>query len=204
MAVLITRPQHDKATHYLFHWAGEIVREAARRGIKCVDLARGKVKKAAVQSYLKKNVSDVVIINGHGSADCFCGHDDEVLVSIGDGDDLLKGKTVFVRACESGALLGPEIMKKGARGFVGYRQPYIFPFQEEHVHSPLLDEYAGPILVCSNQVALSMIKGRSATEAHEDSLEKYEEKIDELLLGDSTMTSLIPFLQWNRDIQVSY
>ncbi len=204
MAVLITRPRHDVGTHYLYHWSLEVIREAKRKTQGIVDLAKGKAKRDAFQSYLKKDVSNVVIVNGHGNENCFCGHEDQELISVGGGDDLFKGKNLFVRSCSSGAVLGKVIMSKGAKGFVGYTQPYIIPHQAEAFHDPMKDEYAGPILECSNQVAFSLVRGKTAREAHEESLKKYEEKIDELLLGESVMTGLIPFLQWNRDFQVCY
>src|SRR3989344_2706380 len=203
MAVLLTRPRHDTATHYLYHWAGELIRVATERKVDLVDLAKGKAKKKAIQSYLAKNVCDVVLINGHGDAVSVCGHDDEVIIAVDDGDDLFKDKIVFIRSCESGAVLGQAIIRKGAKGFVGYVQPYIIPFQEDSFHDPLKDEFAQPILESSNQVGISLLKGRTSLEAHADSLKKYDEKMDELLTSGKSMTFLIPFLQWNRDFQIA-
>lgn len=204
MNLLITRPKHDPATHYLFYWAGELVDAAKRKGVDVVDLFREKAKKKAFQSYLRKNVCDLVIVNGHGNASSVGGHDNEILVSVGDVDDLFKDKVVFIRACDAGAVLGPEIMRKGASGFVGYIQPYMFPSDKDSLHTPLKDELAAPILECSNQVGLSLLKGKSAREAHEDSLKKYQEKIDKFSASNSTSTFLLPFLNWNMMIQVCY
>ena len=68
-----------------------------------------------LQSYLRKGMFDLVIINGHGNATSVGGHDNEILVSVHDGADLFKDKIVFVRACDAGAALGPEIMRNGRK-----------------------------------------------------------------------------------------
>ncbi len=203
MGLLITRPKHDAATHYLFHWSTEIVDNANEKGLRTTDLQKNKANKRDFQSYLKKNVHDIVIINGHGDASSACGEDNEELLSVGDGDDLFKNKKVFIRACDCGAVLGPKLVEKGAKGFIGYAQPYIFLTDKDSVHEPLKDELASPVLDCSNQVARSLLKGKSIQEAHEDSLRMYQEKIDQLSTSNSAKTYLLPFLNWNRAFQVA-
>jgi len=80
----------------------------------------------------------------------------------------------------------------------------MFPYDKDSVHHPLKDELAAPVLECSNQIGLSLIKGKTSQEAHAESIKKYEEKIDEFSVSNSTSTFLLPFLNWNMMIQVCY
>jgi hypothetical protein len=202
--LLITRPRYDAATHYLFHWAGLLVAEAEKEKVKLVDLRIKKATKKNFDSYLSKQPIDTVILNGHGNADLVCGQDAEILVSINDNLSLLEGKDVFARACDAGASLGADIKKKGAASFIGYNQPFIFPIDKDSISQPLKDELAKPILECSNQVGLALIRGKSAEKAQEESLAKYKDKISECLSSKTPTTFMLPFLLWNMNAQVCY
>ena len=190
-------------THYLFYWAGLLIDEAKKKGVKVIDLDKDNAKQKKLHSYLAKQPIDVVILNGHGNQKAVAGQD-EIILSVGNGTNLLKGKTIFVRACDAGVMLGKEIMTMGATGFIGYIQPFMFPIDKNYVSKPLEDELARPALECSNQVGLSLIKGRTATEAQKDSLNKYTEMIDKYSSSATTNSFLLPILLWNMTSQVCY
>lgn len=204
MLLLLTRPRHDTPTHYLFYWAGLLIDEAKKRGVKIIDLDKDKAKQKKLHSYLEKQPVDVVILNGHGSPEAVAGHDNEILLSAGNGTKLLKGKIVFVRACDAGTILGKEMIRMGAMGFIGYIQPFIFPIDKDYFNKPLEDKLATPVLECSNQVGLSLIKGKSAVEANKDSLNKYAETIDQYSSSEAKNSFLLPILFWNMRSQVCY
>lgn len=204
MLLLLTRPRYDLPTHYLFYWAGLLIVEAEKRGVKIIDLDKEKARKGKLHSYLSKQPVDVVILNGHGSPEAVVGQQDEIILSIGNGTDLLKNKAMFVRACDAGTILGKEVMKMGAKGFIGYIQPFMFPIDKDYFNKPLEDELAGPVLECSNQVGLSLIKSRSVAEAQNDSLNKYAEAIDKYSASETTSSFLLPILLWNMTSQVCY
>jgi len=204
MLLLLTRPRYDRPTHYLFYWAGLFIDEAKKKGVKVIDLDKGKSKKKKFHSYLAKQPIDTVIVNGHGNQKAVAGEDNEIILSTEDGAELLKDKTIFVRACDAGTILGKEIMKNGARGFIGYIQPFMFLIDKNSFNKPLEDELAAPVLECSNQVGISLIKGKSATEAQQDSLDKYAETIDKYSSSEATNSFLLPILLWNRTSQVCY
>lgn len=203
MLLLLTRPRYDTPTHYLFYWAGLLIDEAKSRAVEVIDLDKNKAKQKKLHSYLAKQPIDVVILNGHGNQEAVAGQD-EIILSVGNGTDLLKDKTIFVRACDAGTILGKEIMSKGARGFVGYIQPFMFPIDKESFNKPLEDQLAAPVLRCSNQVGLSLIKGKSAEEANKDSLDKYTETIDQYSSSQAINSFLLPILLWNMKNQVCY
>ena len=204
MLLLVTRPYHDTPTYYLFHWAGLLIDEAKKKGVKVIDLKKGKASKKKLHSYLAKQPIDTVILNGHGSQEAVAGKDNEIIISMGDGTELLKNKIIFVRACDAGAILGKEIIQKGARGFIGYIQPFMFLIDKDSFRKPLEDELAAPVLECSNQVGTSLIKGKSAAEAHKDSLDKYTKVIGKYSSSEATNSFLLPILLWNMTSQVCY
>lgn len=95
-------------------------------------------------------------------------------------------------------------MNMGAKGFIGYIQPFIFLHDPDFFNRPLEDKLASPVLECSNQVGISLIKGKSITQAQEDSLAKYTEMIDKYSTSDATDSFLLPILLWNMNNQVCY
>lgn len=203
MLLLLTRPRYDTPTHYLFYWAGLLIDGAKRKQVQCIDLEKDNAKKKKLHSYLAKRPIDIVILNGHGNQEAVVGQG-EIILSIGNGSDLFEGKTIYIRACDAGTILGKEIMKKGSKGFIGYIQPFMFPIDKNYFNKPLEDELAAPVLECSNQVGISLIKGKSPTEAQKDSLEKYTKMIDKYSSSEATNSFLLPILLWNMTNQVCY
>lgn len=205
MQLLVTTPRYDEGTHYLHAWSQRLIEEAKKRNLKIKVLDKDDVTKIQFQSYLKKQSFDLVVINGHGNEIVVAGRDNtEVILSCGDGDNLFVDKVVYIRACSCGLILGRSLVDKGAKGFVGYTQPFIIPLDKDYIYTPLNDPYATPILECSNQVALSLIKGNTAEEAHRESMLKYEQKFDELSSSKVATTHVLPFLLWNMEAQVWY
>lgn len=204
MLLLLTRPRYDTPTHYLFYWAGLLIDEARKKGVRVIDLDKNKANEKNLHSYLTKRPIDTVILNGHGNPEAVAGQDNKTILSVGNGTDLLNGKVIFVRACDAGAILGKEIMKMGAKGFIGYIQPFMFLIDKDSFKKPTEDELASPVLACSNQVGLSLIKGRYATEAQKDSLDKYTETIDKYSSSEAINSFLLPILLWNMTSQVCY
>ena len=196
------RPRYDPATHYLFYWSGFLVDEAKKRNVRTIDLSKEKAKKDKFHSYLLKQPVDIVILNGHGNSEEVAGQNDEVLLSVSSGAKLMKGKNIFIRACDAATTLGQEIMKMGATGFVGYTRPFWIARDVDSFNRPLEDETAGPILRCSNQVGLSLIKGKPIAQAQEDSLARYRENIDKYSASETTSSFLLPFLLCNMTSQV--
>jgi len=204
MSLLITRPRYDKVTHYFFHWAQLLINEANRKRLKIFDLSREKAVRKTVESYLIRQSPKLVIFNGHGNDVCITGQDDEKLISVGDNEHLLKEKSVYVRACSAGKILGPKTIEAGATGFIGYEKPFIFWRDENSFHNPLNDTFAKPFLECSNQVGISLIKRHPAREAHNNSIKLYLKKIIEMLTSESYNTFILPELIGNMKNQVCY
>ncbi|MCK9351503.1 MAG: hypothetical protein WCT49_04555 [Candidatus Paceibacterota bacterium] len=202
MYLLITRPKHDSVTHYLYYWGGLLADEAKKKGLHVIDLEKKKATKKKLESYLKKQQPDTLIFNGHGAPDIITGHDNETLVDANANAEILKDKVVYMRSCESGKVLGPAAIRQGAKAFIGYTEPYQFWTQEDAVREPLKDQFAKPFLSTSNQVGISLIKGKTPKEAHSDSIAVYKKEIAQLLKSDSENAFLATTLMWNMRHQV--
>ncbi|MEK9195064.1 MAG: hypothetical protein AAB975_01710 [Patescibacteria group bacterium] len=157
-----------------------------------------------VESYIKKHRPNIIIFKGHGNADTITGQDGEELISVGQNEAVLQGSKVFMRACSAGVSLGPRVVQSGATGFIGYKDVFVFLLDQEKVHKPLEDDLAKPFLECSNEVAISLVRGNSIQQAHENSMRIYKEKIDQMLTSNFATTHLLPFLHWNMINQVYY
>jgi len=189
-------------TNYLYFWSESLVEEAESRNLHPIDLQKDKANRKLVEGYLRKDKADTVIFNGHGNDVCVTGHDEEVLIESGVNSNLLKDKVVYMRACSSGKILGPQSIKDGALAFIGYKELFRFWNDGESTHNPLKDEYAKPFFETSNQVAMSLIKGKTAKESHEDSLKMYKKVISDLLTSKSFNSFVVPELVWNMANQV--
>ncbi len=202
MLLLITRPRYEKTTHYLHCWGGELVNEAGRRNVDVIDLEKEKATREKVESYLKKKDPEIVILNGHGNDVSVAGDADKTIAEVGKNTYLFKNKKVYIRACRAGKKLGPDIVNSGATGFIGYTQDFIFPYDKDSIQRPLYDEYAKPNLECSNQVGVSLIKGRSIKDANEDSIKMFRQKLDEQLTSKSKNSLVATCLFWNMTNQI--
>lgn len=200
-SILITRPRYEPTTHYLFHWSAVLVDEANQKG-KLYQLDKEKANKKLLESYLKKQNPDIVILNGHGDEYSVVGQNDEELISAGENSILLKNSHVYIRACSAGKILGKEIIQNGAKSFIGYTEPFVFYHKEEFTNNPLKDDYAEPFFETSNQVGISLIKGKTAQEANEDSIKLYKKVISNLLTSKSANSFLIPDLLGNMQSQI--
>jgi hypothetical protein len=181
-----------------------ILEQAHSKHWDVIDLEKEKAKRKQVVSYLEKQKPELVIFNGHGADEEIYGHDGEMLICSKDDRKLYEKKVMFVRACSAGKVLGPLVVKNGAKAFIGYGEMFIFLTDPEKLAKPLEDEYAKPFLKASNEVALALLKGNNPQEAHEQGRRAHIKEIDSLLNSDSHKTYLIPFLQWNLVNQVCF
>lgn len=201
MKVLVTRPKHDIANHYLYFWTGKVLEWAKGKPLQIIDLEKQKSNKKTVLGYLMKDQAELVLLNGHGSDNAIYGDDNEELFSSLDDLSFLRGKTIFMRACRAGKVLGVEAVKAGAKAVIGYKENFKFWRLDEYSHQPLNDPLARPFMETSNQVSLSLLKGCSAAEAQKNSMEAYKKEIVKMLNSESN-PNLLPDLLNNMMNQV--
>lgn len=162
-AVLITRPNDDPTLNFLYFWTEEIVNEIKKRQYKLLDLKGAKANKKDFESYLAKNNPELILFNGHGTKNSIQGHNNETLVELHFNEGIIKDRIVYARSCESAAMLGS---KSKARVFIGYIWKFVFYYYESNISHPLKDKIAKKFLAPSNLISTTLLKGKTANEAH--------------------------------------
>jgi len=178
---LITRPNHDKVTSYLFMWSKEILEESYPVMPIFLDLRGSDANREKVESYLKKQNPEFVLFNGHGTDSCICGFKDEMLIESKRNEELLKGRIVYSLSCSSAKVLGKDAIEKGTEAFIGYDNAFMLYTDSERETTPLKDNIAGSFLRSSNRLSISLLKGKTAEEASNRSKEEFGKEIRKYL-----------------------
>lgn len=203
-ALLVTRPNHDSATNYLFHWAGLVIGLACRKAFRVIDLSGNKANKVDFTARVSKTNPIFIFFNGHGSKTKITGQNEETLVSIKENLNLLKNRIIFARTCDSAARLGPKSISSGTKAFVGYRQSFIFMSNPKKATRPLTDKTAALFLKPSNLVATTLLKGHTILEADTRAKKAFRKNIRKLLTSETKKedTSALRFLFWDLRHQI--
>lgn len=204
MKLIITRPEHDITTKYLSSWAGEIISLARSKGIEVVDLFRHKVNKNDFEGRVKKLQPEAIFLNGHGGDDCVKGHDNEILVKVGDNHEILQNRITYALSCHSGKALGPKVTESEKATYIGYSDEFIFVGDSNYIGRPLIDPKAKPFMESSNQVMISLLKGNNARAASERSKNKFRSHLTKLTssLADPDSSQAAQYLWWDMQHQV--
>lgn len=204
MKLIVTRPQHDITTKYISAWANEIILLAQKKSIEVIDLFRHKANRKELEGRISKVAPSIIFLNGHGSDDRVCGHDNEVLIQAGDNDDYLGGKITYALSCDSGKVLGEAVAKREHTAYIGYADEFIFACNKNHINKPIQDPVAKPFMDASNQVMASIIKGHTVQEASDRSKNIFNENYIKLSssIADPDSLQAAQFLWWNMRNQV--
>src|SRR3989338_8706017 len=131
MKIVVTSPNYDDVTHYLYHYAQEIIGVANQEGISLSCLSRPRLTRDNFSKIIIKNNPLLILLNGHGNEKTVYGdkikHEEEKLVIEGQNHELLSSRLTYALACSAGASLGKEVVKKGGC-FIGYQRPFSFLF----------------------------------------------------------------------------
>lgn len=202
--VLITRPKYDYTTRYISTWSEKVIDFVKLKGAILIDLLGGRATRKELESILHKKNPRFVIINGHGNDTLVCGQDGEVLIEAGINDNVLKSRIVYALSCRSAKILGLKSIESGASAYIGYVEDFIFMYSNEKRGHPLEDKTAELFLEPSNQVAISLLKGRTAGEAHQNSKRFFFRNIQKLLTSESSLedSSTLRYLFWDMQHQV--
>ncbi|MFH1361592.1 MAG: hypothetical protein ABIH69_02940 [bacterium] len=204
MRLVVTRPQHDVTTSYLFVWAKEIINLAENKGVQVTDLQGENANRHELEGRIRKLQPESIFLNGHGNEDHVTGHNDEILIKMDDNHEILEGRITYALACKSGKLLGQRISKNNGATYIGYSDDFIFICDHNHIARPLTDPKAQPFMESSNQVMISLLKGHSAQEASERSKNVFNKHFTRLLSSSTDPDSLqtAKYLWWNMRNQV--
>lgn len=204
MRMIITRPEHDVTTRYLSSWAEEVIVLAREKGVDSIDLRRDKASREELEGRIKKVAPEILFLNGHGHEDRVAGHDNQILVQLGDNHAILKDKITYALSCDSAKGLGAEVVKDGVATYIGYVDEFIFMVDSQYITKPLQDQKANPFRNASNQVMKALFKGHSAQEASARSKQSFRNHYTRFSSSKSDPDSLqmAQFLWWNMRHQV--
>ena len=182
--LLVTRPNYDDATTYLFYYAKKIIDFAEGKNTKVLDLIRPRLTKQNFSDLISKKDPLLVFFNGHGDEKRVYGdkieEDEEILIEEDRNHTLLTKRIVYARACCAAASLGKACTGNGGC-FIGYKTPFSFWIDERWSAKPLNDNTAKLFLEPSNLIVISLLKGNSAQEAFDKSLNMSKKNILRLL-----------------------
>ena len=117
------------------------------------------------QPFQMLTVGDVIIGVGHGDSSSFCGHNNQVIM-----DTLsipsVKGKVVVLIACETGQVLGPELIKAGAASYIGFKEDLVWVMDADLALTPWADrEFAAPVMMPITNCVNTVLDGKTTGEA---------------------------------------
>jgi hypothetical protein len=184
-SLLVTRPNHDQTTNYLYYWSALVIKEATKRGIDVYDLSGRKATKSNFDSYLKSKKPRALFLNGHGNEKTITGHDFEPILESGKKEPVEK-TIIYARSCEAAFVLGRKLITDGAIAFIGYLRKFIFGYTPSKITKPLEDSLAKLFLEPSNLVVTVIIKGHVVEKAHERSKKAMFENFKKMISTTAT------------------
>lgn len=202
--MLITRPNHDVTTNYLYFWSQPILEQTKKNKMPVTDLTGKRANYREFTSIVKKTHPSLIVFNGHGSESIVTGYDNKYLVEAGRNDTILAGCVVYARSCKSAKMLGPKSIVSGCKAYIGYDDDFVFFIEEEKISRPLDDKTAQLFIEPSNQVVISLLKGHSASDSTRRSKERFKRSIQKMATSASSKekTELVPYMVWNYTHQV--
>jgi len=198
---LITRPDHEPITKYLYFWSEEILALAKHKGVSIYDLRGKKANRKTFESFIFKHSPALVLLNGHGNAEIITGYNNESIV---DESSVIKDSIVYGRSCDAGQILGNQLVDNGTKAFIGYKRKFILGYTPEKMMKPLDDPIAQLFLEPSNLIATSLIKGNTTLEAHRKSCEAMNKNFRRMLSSIASFEEqhAAPWLWSNLNSQV--
>ncbi len=180
--MIITCPEYDDATAYLSFYSQKIIHEAETRLIPTKIVKDKDFNLKGFSKIITKLDYNLVVFNAHGSSDAIYGYKHQMVISVGENQELLANRVVYARSCCAGFNLGQKCV--GDDGcFIGYFVPFIFYMDSRWTTKPHNDKVAEIFLEPTNLVPLSLMRGRTASEAHGNSKVQMLKNLDRLMKG---------------------
>ena len=197
--IIITMPQYDDVTEYFSQFSREIIKEAKKEGIPVKALVGNKATKLSFESVAKGFSYSFAVLNGHGNNKEIFGQDKKVIIGEGINEHLLFDRITYARACEAGVSLGRTITQLNKEScFIGYDFKFQFYADITWAGNPSKDNTARLFLEPSNAVPISLIKGKTATKAHEISKNIILKNLRKVLKNVNSESLAIAEALWNN------
>jgi hypothetical protein len=196
----VTRPDFDQATYCGALALAHAVDYMRARGFSVDDLAGGDAARAKVLDSLARSDPIFFLGEGHGSGDRFTGQGLEPIFWTCDCREVA-GRIIYLLSCLTGNVLGPDMVSKGARCYVGYRVE--FTWMQERAQDPLADRYGRAFFEPVLELIYRLADGRTAADAFRASVDRWNYWIDYWTRStDPAAPLMVAFLLHDRDGQV--
>lgn len=201
--VLFSRPSHDDTIAYLYEYSKELV-ELSKSLHKTINLENKEATKSAILEHINRNVN-FIMFNGHGTSDCICCHNNEIIIDI-NNLNVLKNTITYSLSCSSAKKVGNISIENGALCFVGYTEDFALGKDPNREATPLKDRIAKLFLEPSNFLVQTILKGKTVKEAVERAKNKMLKNIDYLNSTDEFLDAshYAPYLFSNYLSLVAY
>lgn len=180
---LVLRSNYETATQYLSAYMQAVVDRARQRGFSVVDLEGADATKSQFFDSLERDDPLLVVCAGHGNDSAFYAQNGEQVLAACQNDQVMSGREGIFKSCSVGVALGPSMVEKTARWFVGWRADYTFSYDDE-APSVLEDEIARPFMECIIQPALTRIDGGGPSQIYTATINKFNLEIGKLWNSD--------------------
>jgi hypothetical protein len=172
------------------------------RQIDVEDLASSRATRSNVVNSLIGRDPALFIGVGHGSASVFTGQNHEEIFWKCNCRELA-GRATFLLSCLTGKELGQDIVSKGGRCYIGYREEFIWV--QERAVNPLEDRLGRAFFEPVLEICKRLADGETTGSAFTASIDKWNYWIDYWSRqGDPAAPTIVMFLVHNRDAQVLY
>lgn len=196
--VLFLRPEFDLATRYGHFWLSQLIPYATERGWEVVDLEGDSVTPDGFLAALASSAPILIHGCSHGNATTFTGQNAVPLLVACLNDDLMSERFVYLLSCITGKELGPSMVDKGCRGYLGYTEEFTWCVDESYAVEE--DPYAMPFGDCSNAVARALLDGRSVVDAHAVGVDNFNAEIERWsTVDDPAAGAVVQWLLHDRD-----
>jgi hypothetical protein len=196
---LILRANYEEATRILSAYMQLVVNEANSRGLNVIDLDGYSATKTNFFDNIQLYDPLLVICAGHGNENGFYSQNDENVLTACTNDQIMSGREGIFNSCSVGVVLGPSMVTKGARWFVGWRADYLFMYDPE-TSDPLQDIYARPFMECIIQPALTRLRTNNLNVIYNETKNLFNSKISEWWnSNDPLAQDMITLLIHDRD-----
>ncbi|MBS3089141.1 hypothetical protein J4402_05225 [Candidatus Pacearchaeota archaeon] len=197
--MIITMPRYDDVTEYFSQFSKEVIKEAEKELLPVKALVDKEATKSSFEKVANSLQYSLVVMNGHGNSKEIFGQDKEAIISEGVNEQLLVGRITYARACEAAASLGKLIISINNEGcFIGYELPFQFYADITWAGNPMKDNTAKLFLEPSNAVPISLIKGKTAAEANENSKRAILKNMNKILRNADKDSLAVAEALWNN------
>jgi len=203
-SLLVTRPNHDITVNYLFFWCNPILDLAKMKNFAIHDLSAKKAEIKEFESHMRARKPALLFLNGHGTESSITGQDNKPIIGMNVDEDVIKDSIIYARSCRAAKQLGPLLIRKKAKAFMGYKRDFVFMYQSDHVTKPLQDKIARLFLNPSNLGVRVIIKGHPVKEAFYRSQRLLHKNLMRSLSSAASKeeNDAAPSLLWNLNSKV--